>query len=108
MLLLTEIQPNSPNVIDIVAPSQKQDQSRAPLKFSPAIWLEGDDAYVPSDNNGDEINLQIYFDQGSNNPPIAVLEENEGEDGNLDVENSFDLANGRTDGYVVPFNGRQE
>jgi protein tyrosine phosphatase len=103
-----EIQPNSPNVIDIVAPSQKQDESRAPLKFSPAIWLEGEDVSVPSDNNGDELNLQNYFDQGSNNPPIAVLEENEGEDGNLDVENSFDLANGRTDGYVVPFNGIQQ
>ena len=106
MLLLTEVQPNSPNVIDIVAPSQKQDESRAPLKFSPAIWLEGEDASVPSDNNGDEINLQNYFSQSNNNPPIAVLEENEGEDGNLDVENSFGLANRRTDDYLVPFNGR--
>ena len=105
MLLFTEIQPNSPNVIDIVAPSQKQDKSRAPLKFSPAIWLEGDDS---SANNGDELNLQNYFDQSNNNPPIAVLEENEGEDGNLDVETSFDLANGRTDDYVVPVNGRQQ
>ena len=108
MLLLTEIQPNSQNVIDIVAPSQKQDEPRTPLKFSPAIWLEGEDASVPSDNNGDELNLQNYFDQSSNNPPIAVLGENEGEDGNLDVENSFDLDNGRTDDYVVPFNGRQQ
>ena len=107
MLLLTEIQPNSPNVIDIVAPSQRQDESRAPLKFSPAIWLEGEDASGPSDNNND-LNLQNYFDQSSNNPPIAVLEENEGDDGNLDVENSFNLANGRTDDYVVPFNGRQQ
>merc|ERR1711981_656312 len=103
-----EIQPNSQNVIDIVAPSQKQDEPRTPLKVSPAIWLEGEDASVPSDNNGDELNLQNYFDQSSNNPPIAVLEENEGEDGNLDVENSFDLANGRTDDYVVPFNGIQQ
>ena len=108
MLLLTEIQPNSQNVIDIVAPSQKQDELRAPLKFSPAIWLEGEDSSVPSANNEDELNLQNYFDQGSNNPPIAVLEENEGDDGNLDVENSFNLANGRTDDYVVPFNGRQQ
>ena len=106
MLLLTEIQPNSQNVIDIVAPSQKQDEPRNPLKFSPAIWLEGEGASAPSDNNGDGLNLQNYFDQSSNNPPIAVLEENEGEDGNLDVENSFNLDNGRTDDYVVPFNGK--
>merc|ERR1712223_1818964 len=103
-----ENQPNSQNVIDIVAPSQKQDEPRSPLKFSPAIWLEGEDASVPSDNNGDELNLQNYFDQSSNNPPIAVLGENEGEDGNLDVENSFGLDNGRTDDYVVPFNGIQQ